>query len=136
MAEAITRKHSRQRDAIIALLKNRNDHPTAEQIYKEIRHTIPNISLGTVYRNLTLLSDNGEILRLSFDGKVDHFDGTIQPHYHFVCTQCGCLQDVPLPYDSSLDACAGKVFDGTIKSHSLIFEGLCQDCTMTEAYPE
>lgn len=135
MAEAIIRKHSRQRDAIIALLKNRVDHPTAEAIYKEIRHTIPNISLGTVYRNLTLLSESGEILRLSCDGKMDHFDGTTQPHYHFMCTRCGCLQDIPLPYNNQLDICAGNVFDGTIESHSLIFEGLCSDCSKPEPQP-
>ena len=131
MAEVINRKHSRQRDAIIAFLKSRNDHPTAEEIYTEIRHTIPNISLGTVYRNLTLLSDSGEILRLSFDGKADHFDGTIHPHYHFICTRCGGLQDIPLPYDNQLDICADKVFDGTIENHSLIFEGLCKSCSTT-----
>ena len=85
MAELTTLKRSKQRDAIVAFLKTRKDHPTADMVYHEIRQTIPNISLGTVYRNLSLLSDRGEILRLSCDGKTDRFDADIRPHYHFIC---------------------------------------------------
>lgn len=65
MPEQTTLKRSRQREAIVLFLKNRKDHPTADIVYQEIRHDIPNISLGTVYRNLSLLADRGDILRLS-----------------------------------------------------------------------
>lgn len=132
MATQTTRKHSKQRDAIIAFLKTRKDHPTAEIIYREIRHTIPNISLGTIYRNLSLLSENGEILKITCDGKVDHFDAFTNPHYHFMCRECGCVQDIMIPYETLLDQLASEKFAGTITGHSLIFEGYCKDCCTQE----
>jgi Fur family peroxide stress response transcriptional regulator len=128
MAEQTTLKRSRQREAIVAFLKTRKDHPTADTVYQEIRSTIPNISLGTVYRNLALLSERGEILRLACDGKVDRFDADITPHYHFICKTCGCVKDIDMPYASTMDKKANECFDGTITSHSLLFEGYCQDC--------
>ncbi len=128
MAELTTLKRSKQRDAIVAFLKTRKDHPTADMVYHEIRQTIPNISLGTVYRNLSLLSDRGEILRLSCDGKTDRFDADIRPHYHFICKQCGCVQDVDLPYQKDLDHLANDSFSGTITSHELLFQGICNTC--------
>lgn len=129
MAKQATLKHSKQREAILAFLKTRKDHPTADTVYQEIRNTIPNISLGTVYRNLSLLSDRGEILRLSCDGKVDRFDADIHPHYHFICRDCGCVQDIKLPYSHQIDQSANEEFDGVITKHSLLFEGLCKDCS-------
>ena len=80
-----TIKRSRQRDAILAYLRTRTDHPTAEAVYTALRESMPNISLGTVYRNLALLADYGTILRISCDGKVDHFDANTTPHPHFLC---------------------------------------------------
>ncbi len=128
MAQQPTLKHSRQRDAILAFLKTRKDHPTADTVYKEIRTTMPNISLGTVYRNLSLLSDRGEIIRLSCDGKVDRFDADTHPHYHFICKQCGCVKDISLPYSEQIDQLANETFDGSITGHTLCFEGYCSDC--------
>ena len=128
MAELTTLKRSKQRDAIVAFLKTRKDHPTADMVYHEIRQTIPNISLGTVYRNLSLLADLGEILRLSCDGKTDRFDADIRPHYHFICKECGCVQDVDLPYQQDLDHLANDSFSGTITSHELLFQGVCSTC--------
>lgn len=128
MAEQTTLKRSRQRDAIVTFLKTRKDHPTADTVYQEIRTVIPNISLGTVYRNLSLLSDRGEILRLACDGKVDRFDADVSPHYHFICKSCGCVQDIDVPYSSEIDETANRIFDGSILSHSLLFEGYCKEC--------
>lgn len=128
MAEQTTLKRSKQREAIVAYLRTRKDHPTADMVYQEIRQTIPNISLGTVYRNLSLLSDRGDILRLSCDGKTDRFDADTRPHYHFMCKQCGCVQDIDMPYQEALDHLAEQTFSGAITAHSLLFEGLCSDC--------
>ena len=132
MATQTTTKRSKQRDAIIAFLKTRKDHPTADTVYHEIRTIIPNISLGTVYRNLSLLSDRGEILRLSCDGKMDRFDADISPHYHFICNKCGCVQDVSMPYASDIDKTASQHFDGIITKHSLLFEGTCHSCSTSD----
>ena len=123
-----TLKYSRQRESIKANLMSRHDHPTADALYASIREEFPNISLGTVYRNLSLLSDRGDILRLSCDGKTDRFDADTRPHYHFMCKQCGCVQDIDMPYQEALDHLAEQTFSGTITAHSLLFEGLCSDC--------
>ncbi len=131
MTEKTTLKRSRQRDAIIAFLKTRKDHPTADLVYQEMRVLMPNISLGTVYRNLAQLSERGDILRLPCDGKMDHFDADTRPHYHFICNGCGCVKDINLPYAAQLDQQANAEFDGVIEKHSLLFEGLCQECNAT-----
>lgn len=128
MAQTTTMKRSRQREAIVAFLKTRKDHPTADTVYQEIRTIIPNISLGTVYRNLAQLSERGEILRLPCDGKMDHFDADIRPHYHFLCKECGCVKDIEIPYAKQLDITAAESFEGVITSHTLLFEGICNTC--------
>ncbi|MGN1084105.1 MAG: transcriptional repressor, partial [Lachnospiraceae bacterium] len=82
-------KHSRQRDAILEYLRSTASHPTADTVYENVREKIPNISLGTVYRNLNMLAESGEVLRLSCGGTSDRYDGCVKPHYHFLCRSCG-----------------------------------------------
>lgn len=121
-------KKSRQRDAILANLKNRCDHPTADMIYMDIRKEIPNISLGTVYRNLSLLADHGMIHRFSVDGKAERFDGLTGNHYHFVCQECGEIYDLDLPEMTLVNETAQKVCNGQILRHTTNFFGVCNDC--------
>ena len=87
-------KYSRQREAIKTFLAGRYDHPTAETVYLGIKEDFPNISLGTVYRNLSLLSDIGEIQKLSTGIGPDRFDGNPALHYHFICKHCGSVLDL------------------------------------------
>ena len=75
-------RYSRQREAILENLKNRYDHPTAMELYLSVREDIPNLSLGTLYRNLTLLRDSGKIISLTLGGE-EHFDANTNHHYHF-----------------------------------------------------
>ena len=82
-------KRSKQRESIKKFLISRYDHPTAETVYMNIKEEFPNISLGTVYRNLSLLADIGEIQKLSTGIGPDRFDGNPKPHYHFICKECG-----------------------------------------------
>ena len=89
-------KYSRQREMIKDFLMGRRDHPTADMVYSNVKRQNPNISLGTVYRNLTLLADMGEIRRLRLGDGTDHFDGDTSPHYHFICNTCGCVQDLQM----------------------------------------
>ena len=91
-----TLKYSRQRESIKACLMSRKDHPTADALYTSIREQFPNISLGTVYRNLNLLVELGEIRKLSCGDGTDHFDYDTSPHYHYVCRQCGRVMDIPM----------------------------------------
>ncbi len=121
-------KYSKQRQAIKSYLMTRKDHPTADFIYMQMREEIPNISLGTVYRNLNLLADMGEIQRIRVEGTTDRFDGNPAPHYHFVCRDCGCVQDVPIQNDEHLNQVAEEVFDGQIEGHVTYFYGLCAKC--------
>lgn len=129
MGQQTLQKNSKQRTAILNFLKDRKDHPTADYIYQEIRNQIPNISLGTVYRNLSLLAENGQILRLSCNDKSDHFDANIEPHYHFICHSCGCVKDFPLPYKDDINKIANDHFSGVITDHTIIFEGYCDTCS-------
>ncbi len=121
-------KYSRQRECIKTFLMGRKDHPSADTVYMHVRQQYPNISLGTVYRNLTLLSDIGEISRLNVGDGVDRFDADTSPHQHIVCTSCGCVQDVYLPDADKILEYADKYFDGIITTQTINFRGTCSDC--------
>lgn len=122
-------KRSRQREMIKEFLMTRKDHPTADVVYMNVRQQNPNISLGTVYRNLTLLADIGEIQRLRVGDGVDHFDADTSPHYHFVCTECGGVIDLEMESIESIVEVAGANFDGQIAGHVTYFYGTCEGCT-------
>jgi Fur family peroxide stress response transcriptional regulator len=107
---------------------NRYDHPTAENVYTSIKDEFPNISLGTVYRNLSLLSELGEIQKITVNGGADRFDGNPAPHYHFFCRKCGCVMDLPLSVREDLNILAAENFPGIIESHTILFTGVCPDC--------
>lgn len=121
-------KYSRQREVIKDFLCTRKDHPTADTVYMNVRQQFPNISLGTVYRNLTLLSDIGEIARLRVGDGVDHFDADTSNHNHFVCTQCGCVLDLDMESIDDIIQTAGENFDGLIEGHVTYFYGKCGNC--------
>ncbi len=122
-------KHSKQRDSIMEFLRERKDHPTADTVYMNVRKTFPNISLGTVYRNLTLLADIGEIARIRVGDGVDHFDADTSPHYHFVCKECGSVIDLDMEDMVSINETANKNFDGLIEGHITYFYGKCGNCS-------
>ena len=122
------RKYSRQRESIKDFLATRKDHPTADMVYQNVRRQNPNISLGTVYRNLTLLAESGEINRLNMGDGVDHFDYDISPHYHFICSECGCVTDLELPFTQELTEAAREEFAGEIVGQITYFCGRCGDC--------
>ena len=82
-------RYSKQRELVANVIKNRCDHPTADMIYSSCREIEPNISLGTVYRNLKLLADEGVIITLETEDKKVHYDGDMSRHSHFICKKCG-----------------------------------------------
>ncbi|MCI9486610.1 MAG: transcriptional repressor [Lachnospiraceae bacterium] len=121
-------KYSRQRESIKEFLSGRTDHPTADMVYVNIRKSYPNISLGTVYRNLSLLESLGEVRKLSCGDGAERFDPNTEPHYHFVCRECGCVQDIPMTPLEELETKASEFFEGSIESHTAMFFGLCGRC--------
>lgn len=121
---ALERK-SKQRDAIINNLRSRYDHPTAMELYLSVREEIPNLSLGTLYRNLSQLEECGMVLRIS-DGTTDRFDGNTNLHAHFKCSSCGKVYDLMSFKNDSItfsDEIVGKV-----TNYSLMAFGICKNC--------
>lgn len=123
-----TLKYSRQRESIKTSLMARHDHPTADALYMSIREEFPNISLGTVYRNLNLLVELGEIRKLTCGDGADHFDADTSPHYHFVCRSCGQVIDLTMDTMADINAIAQQHCCGQVDSHAIFFYGTCNDC--------
>lgn len=121
-------RYSKQREAIRMYLRSTKQHPTAEIVYEHIQHSFPNISLGTVYRNLNFLVEHGDALRLEFGDGVDHFDGKTAPHNHFYCKSCKSVIDLDMDPIDHIDRIADAGFSGSIQGHSIYFYGICGDC--------
>lgn len=123
-------RKSRQRDTIYDVLVNDKTHPTAEVIYSHVREIIPDISLGTVYRNLNVLVENGYIRKLNIDGVTVHYDGNVTPHHHMVCTSCGKIVDIHIPHGAFDELVKDIERDDHVHlTHvDLLFQGICNDC--------
>jgi Fur family peroxide stress response transcriptional regulator len=98
----IGQRYSRQREHILKIVQNTDSHPTADWVYEQARAVIPNISLGTVYRNLNLLVEEGLIQRVLLGDGIVRYDGKLGPHHHFICTKTGKIYDVEVPIGDSL----------------------------------
>lgn len=120
------KRYSRQRELIYETLKGTDQHPTAEMVYQWLKPDNPNLSLGTVYRNLNLLADEGLIVRMALP--VERYDANITLHSHFRCEACGGVFDLKLPYDTALDEQALHSSGHTVKGHSTFFYGICARC--------
>jgi len=117
---------TRQRKLILDALKGRTDHPTAEQLYHELRARGQSVSLATVYRTLRALAREGLLRELHGHGP-DRFDPDTSPHYHFRCRSCGRVYDVAVPYRTDLDQVqVGPGF--VVTSHEITWEGICPAC--------
>ena len=121
-------RKSKQKEAILRLVKDMTFHPTADCVYEEVRREIPNISLGTVYRNLKVLQREGKILELDLAGTISRFDGNVHDHYHFRCEQCGRIFNVHEPVDVESNDRVSRKTGFTVSNHRLEFRGLCKDC--------
>jgi Fur family peroxide stress response transcriptional regulator len=122
------RRETRQKEAILRVLRNTRAHPTAGQIYDEARKVIPRISKGTVYRNLQVLEEDGAVTGLRLDGTSSRYETKQKNHYHFRCEKCGRVSDIDMPVDKNLDHKAEKRTGLKISSHQLEFRGLCREC--------
>jgi len=127
-------KYSRQREAILDNLKSRVDHPTADMLFQSLRKDDPKISLGTVYRNLSLLTEIGRIKKLSDRNGIERYDYNTTDHYHFACKACSKLIDLPTGIIAGLDEKAEHEDIGIVENHSLIFYGYCKECYQKMLY--
>ena len=125
--QPVTRRNTRQRQLVLDAVRSRCDHPTAEDIYLQVRETDERVSRGTVYRNLNLLTEAGVITTVKTPGTT-RFDWRCDGHGHAVCRCCGAVADVMLPYDDGLDEHAGLETGFSVDAHNLVFEGTCPAC--------
>jgi len=114
-----------QRERIYQMVKNTDLHPTAQMVYDALHQELPKLSLGTVYRNLHQMAEEGRLMEL--DGPVSRFDATVEPHTHLRCSCCGQVADLDLPYDMGLDGIPAAR-GWTITGHNLLFTGICPAC--------
>lgn len=126
----IVQRYSRQRAAIASALLQTKAHPTAEMLYDTLRREHPNISLGTVYRNLALLEEQGMVRRITISGQPDRFDGDVSEHHHLICNQCGAVVDLPCEPVVDLARAAEMATRSGIEisDYRVLFIGACQRC--------
>ena len=129
----LSTKQFRKRNAILECLRNTHAHPSAEALFQMLQKDHPDISLATVYRNLTLFKNQGIIQSLGTVNGIERFDGNTAPHVHFVCGNCESVLDLPeLDPPESLCSAAAKATGGEVTGCQLIFTGTCETCLNQE----
>ena len=130
---ATLRRYSRQRERIYQAVHASREHPSAQMVYDLLREELPRLSLGTVYRNLKQLSEEGLIKSVGVVDGQERFDARISPHSHFVCNQCGAVQDLPNCVSEETIAPLGEEYGFVEQSYELHIYGVCKDCAQLEA---
>ena len=122
-------KHSKKRDAILEVIRSTDCHPSAEWIYSQVKPIYPDISLGTVYRNLALFEETGEVIAVATVDGQKRYDATADPHTHFICECCNSVLDVetPQPFREMYNSLS-KEYGLKANHHSLTFYGKCDKC--------
>lgn len=121
-------KHSKQRDALLALLGSVTCHPSAEWLHSELKKDFPQMSLATVYRNLGVLCECGQAIRLDIGDGTVRYDAQTRDHNHFFCTSCHSLSDIGSDETDGIDRLLEEKYGVSIASHSFIFYGTCREC--------
>ena len=122
-------KHFKKREAVLECLRGTNSHPGAEWVHAQLRREYPDISLGTVYRNLAMFKDQGLIASVGTVNGVERFDANTEPHVHFICSSCHRVDDLPdMEIPASLNAAANACSGGQAQTCHLSFTGKCREC--------
>ena len=124
-AERATTRNTIQRALVLEALHN---HPTSADVYEVVRARHPNISRATVYRNLGVLANRGEVLRVEVPNGADRYDFLNKPHYHAKCRICGGVFDIDMPYQDDIVSQVSDAHGFTIEHHEIIFDGVCAHC--------
>ena len=123
-------RYSKKREAILEAIRGTSCHPSAEWVYRQLKPRHPDLSLGTVYRNLAFFREQGLVRSVGTVQGQERFDAIVAPHSHFVCSCCGCVQDLPgLQLGEELDRSVSMQYGLAVERHELTFYGLCPSCT-------
>lgn len=117
-----------QQALTLKAVRTMKNHPTAEEVYKAVSAEHPNISRGTIYRNLNKLSENGDIHGIEVPGGADRFDHCCDKHYHVRCLRCGRVFDVDMDYIPDLEKAIRDTRGFLFSGHDLVFKGICPAC--------
>lgn len=128
-------RNTKQKQMVLEAVCARGDHPTADQIFLDVRVSDDKISRGTVYRNLSQLSESGTLNRVKVPG-ADRFDWRVEKHCHLICTGCGQVCDVPIPYREADDRELSQKTGYLVSRHRTVFEGLCPVCRRIQTTPQ
>jgi Fur family peroxide stress response transcriptional regulator len=128
------RRNSKLRERMYELISANKDHPSAQWVYDTLRIEFPSVSLGTVYRNLRILTEENRIECRKFNDGSEHYDATTQAHYHFICEQCGSISDFPLPFQAQLIELAKSNSAHEIHSHTIQYFGICSKCLHAKTF--
>lgn len=127
------KRNTIQKQLVIAAVRKLCNHPTAEEVYAKIIKEYPDISKGTVYRNLNALVESGLLNKISVPNAADRFDHILTKHYHIQCVQCKCFLNVDdLEYFQDLDDKIAQLTGFKMESHDIVFAGLCPECQIKE----
>lgn len=121
------KRNTRQRQLVLDAVRARYDHPSADQIYQDVRTVDEKISRGTVYRNLNVLVESGDIFHVKV-ANAERFECGMDLHHHLLCTKCGSLCDVTFTYQIELDKKLAEETGYKIERHQTVFEGICPNC--------
>ena len=129
-----TEKRFRKRSAILECLRSTDTHPSADWIFQQLKGEIPDLSLGTVYRNLSMFKNSGEIVSLGTVNGVERFDASVEPHVHFICSGCGAVVDLPqIETPEELNRQVSKATGGVVDICRLTFTGQCKSCAAKQS---
>lgn len=128
MLKAHNMRMTRQRKVILDVLRQTDNHPSADELYEKVRKKLPRISLGTVYRNLEVLSELGEVRKIEHSGSIKRFDGCPHNHYHIRCMRCDRVEDAPMDLLQDLENKLSAATNFRVMGHRLEFIGLCEQC--------
>ncbi len=121
-------RYSKQRELILNTVLHNRIHPTAENVYKLLKDDYPELSLGTVYRNLNFLAENNMLKKINVPDGSDRFDGTLSRHQHLICRKCGKVSDISIDELMAIKSSILKNTGFEIDIDTLAFEGICGEC--------
>ena len=121
-------KKSRQRERLLELLQSTGIHPAADWLYDKLKPEFPHLSMGTVYRNLSILEKQGLVKKIDFGSTYDRFEAKVTPHYHFICESCGAIKDLEIPVEYRLEKEVEETTHMTVHNHRIEFFGICDAC--------